>query len=57
MNYDMKMLMRLGLLAMLENAGMYMIPENILKSTEKLSNNDIATIRRHLKQGIISWFT
>jgi HD-GYP domain-containing protein (c-di-GMP phosphodiesterase class II) len=51
MNYDMKMMMRLGLAAMLENVGMYMIPEDIIFSTEKLSDEDIAIIRRHPETG------
>jgi HD-GYP domain-containing protein (c-di-GMP phosphodiesterase class II) len=51
MNYDMKMMMRLGLAALLENAGMHMIPENILSSTEKLSDEDIAIIRKHPETG------
>lgn len=51
MNYDMKMMMRLGLAAMLENAGMHMIPENILKSTEELSGKEMALIRRHPESG------
>jgi HD-GYP domain-containing protein (c-di-GMP phosphodiesterase class II) len=51
MNYDMKMMMRLGLAAMLENAGMYMIPEHILANTEKLSAEDIAIIRTHPETG------
>ena len=35
MGYDIKMLLRLGLAAFLENVGMYKIPDNILKSTSK----------------------
>ncbi len=51
MNYDMKMLMRLGLAAMLENAGMYMLPENILATTKNLSGEDMSIIRKHPETG------
>jgi HD-GYP domain-containing protein (c-di-GMP phosphodiesterase class II) len=57
LNYDMKMMMRLGLAAMLENAGMYMIPESILSSTEKLSDADIAIIKKHPETGHNILFT
>ena len=51
MNYDIKMMLRLGLAAFLENVGMYKIPENILAAAEKLSEEDISLIRRHPKTG------
>ncbi len=47
MNYDIKMLMRLGLAAFLENVGMYKIPEKILSVKGKLSKNEIMLIRKH----------
>lgn len=47
MNYDMKMLLRLGLAAFLQNVGMYKIPENILSAKGKLSQSDIELIRKH----------
>lgn len=47
MDYDIKMLLRLGLAAFLENVGMYKIPDNILKSTSKLGETEIKVIRKH----------
>jgi HD-GYP domain-containing protein (c-di-GMP phosphodiesterase class II) len=40
-------MMRLGLLAMLENAGMYKIPEHTLLNTGKLSDEEMSIIREH----------
>jgi HD-GYP domain-containing protein (c-di-GMP phosphodiesterase class II) len=47
MDYNIKMLLRLGLAAFLENVGMYKIPESILKSTAKLGEEEVKLIRRH----------
>ena len=47
MNYDMKMLLRLGLAAFLENVGMYKIPDSKLSFNGKLSKDDMAIIRKH----------
>jgi HD-GYP domain-containing protein (c-di-GMP phosphodiesterase class II) len=47
MNYDIKMLLRLGLAAFLKNVGMYKIPESILKTEGKLGEEEINLIRRH----------
>ena len=47
MNYDIKMLLRLGLAAFLKNVGMYKIPEDILKTKGRLGEEDIKLIRRH----------
>ena len=47
MAYDIKMLLRLGLAAFLENVGMYKIPDSILKSTGKLGEEDIKLIKNH----------
>ncbi len=47
MDYDIKMLLRLGLAAFLENVGMYKIPESILKSSGKLGQEEVNLIRRH----------
>ncbi|NLA76133.1 MAG: HD domain-containing protein [Deltaproteobacteria bacterium] len=51
MNYDMRMMLRLGLTAMLENAGMYMISEKILNSPERLSSAEMAIVRKHPETG------
>ena len=47
MNFDIKMMLRLGLAAFLENVGMYKIPESKLAAKGKLSENEIALIRKH----------
>ena len=47
MDYDIKRLLRLALAAFLENVGMYKIPEGILESTRKLSEEEIKLIKRH----------
>lgn len=51
MKYDIKMMMRLGLAAFLENTGMYKIPENIITATGKLSAEERALIRKHPETG------
>ncbi len=47
MNYNIKMLLRLGLAAFLENVGMYKIPESVLKRTGKLGEEEIKLIKKH----------
>jgi HD-GYP domain-containing protein (c-di-GMP phosphodiesterase class II) len=47
MGYDIKMLLRLGLAAFLENVGMYQIPDSILKSTGTLLEEEIKIIKKH----------
>ena len=47
MDYDIKMLLRLGLAAFLENVGMYKIPDSILKSTGKLGEEEVKLIKKH----------
>ena len=47
MNYDIKMMLKLGLAAFLENVGMYKIPEDILSVKGKLSESDLTLIRKH----------
>lgn len=47
MDYDIKMLLRLGLAAFLENVGMYKIPDSILKSTGNLGEEEIKLIKKH----------
>jgi HD-GYP domain-containing protein (c-di-GMP phosphodiesterase class II) len=47
MGYDTKRLLRLGLAAFMENVGMYKIPDGILEKDKKLSQNEIAEIRKH----------
>jgi len=47
LGYDTKKLLRLGLAAFLENVGMYKIPEHILEKKEKLTQEELDTIRNH----------
>ena len=47
MNYDIKMMLRLGLAAFLENIGTYKIPENILSSKETLTHDEKKRIKEH----------
>ncbi len=47
MDYDLKMLLKLGLAAFLENVGMYKIPDSILRSTAELGDEEVKLIKRH----------
>jgi len=47
MGYDTKEILRLGLAAFLENVGMYLIPDTILKQEGKLDPRSLALIRKH----------
>jgi HD-GYP domain-containing protein (c-di-GMP phosphodiesterase class II) len=47
LDYDVKMLLRLGLAAFLENVGMYKIPDSVLQSPRKLDDHEIMLIKRH----------
>jgi HD-GYP domain-containing protein (c-di-GMP phosphodiesterase class II) len=47
LGYDPQRRLNLGLCAFLENVGMYKIPENILKKTEKLEDSEKALIMEH----------
>lgn len=47
MGYDTKEILRLGLAAFLENVGMYLIPDTILKQEGKLDPRSLAVIRKH----------
>jgi HD-GYP domain-containing protein (c-di-GMP phosphodiesterase class II) len=47
LGYDPQRQLNLGLCAFLENVGMYKIPENILKKTEKLEDSEKALIIEH----------
>jgi HD-GYP domain-containing protein (c-di-GMP phosphodiesterase class II) len=47
MDYDIRMLLRLGLAAFLENVGMYKIPDSILKSTGELGEEEVKIIKKH----------
>jgi HD-GYP domain-containing protein (c-di-GMP phosphodiesterase class II) len=47
--YDMKMLLKLGLAALLENVGMYKIPERIIEKKGTLDDKEMAVIREHPK--------
>ena len=49
MGYDMKMLLKLGLSALLENVGMYKIPESILEKKGSLDDKELAVVREHPK--------
>ena len=50
MGYDIKMLLKLGLAALLENVGMYKIPESVLQKRGRLDDEEIAMIRDHPKR-------
>jgi len=47
LDYDTKMLLRLGLASFFENVGMYKIPDTILKREGKLGEDEIKIIRKH----------
>ena len=47
LGYDPKRQLQLGLCALLENVGMYKIPEKILKKTENLEDSEKALIMEH----------
>lgn len=47
--YDIKMLLKLGLAALLENVGMYKIPEGILEKKDTLDDKEMALIKEHPK--------
>ena len=49
MNYNLRMLLRLGLAAFLENVGMYKIPENVLQKRGRLGDKEMAMVREHPK--------
>ena len=50
MGYDIKMLIKLGLAALLENVGMYKIPESVLEKRGGLDENEISLVREHPKR-------
>ena len=49
LGYDIKMLLKLGLAALLENVGMYKIPESVLEKKGSLDDKEMAMIREHPK--------
>jgi HD-GYP domain-containing protein (c-di-GMP phosphodiesterase class II) len=49
MDYDVKMLLKLGLAAFLENVGMYRIPESIVKKRGSLNREEMRIIKGHPK--------
>ena len=50
LGYDLRMLLKLGLAGLLENVGMYKIPEDILQKQGPLNDKEIAMIRDHPKK-------
>jgi len=50
MGYDIKMLLKLGLAAFLENVGMYKIPESVVEKRGGLDDNEMTMIREHPKK-------
>jgi HD-GYP domain-containing protein (c-di-GMP phosphodiesterase class II) len=50
LGYDLRMLLKLGLAGLLENVGMYEIPEIILQKKEQLDDEAMALIRDHPKR-------
>ena len=49
MGHDVKMLLKLGLAALLENVGMYKIPESVLEKRGRLDEKEMAVVREHPK--------
>ena len=49
LGYDIKMLLKLGLAALLENVGMYKIPDSVLEKKGSLDENEMSMIREHPK--------
>jgi len=49
MGYDFKMLLKVGLAALLQNAGMYKIPERVLHKKGRLEKKENQMIREHPK--------
>jgi HD-GYP domain-containing protein (c-di-GMP phosphodiesterase class II) len=49
LGYDLRMLLKLGLAALLENVGMYKIPESVLGKRGRLDDEEMAMIREHPK--------
>ena len=47
MGFDTKEILRLGIAAFLENVGMYLIPDTILKQEGKLDARSLSVIRKH----------
>jgi HD-GYP domain-containing protein (c-di-GMP phosphodiesterase class II) len=50
MGYDLRMLLKLGLAGLLENVGMYKIPEDVLQKQGPLNDEEMAMIRDHPKR-------
>jgi HD-GYP domain-containing protein (c-di-GMP phosphodiesterase class II) len=50
LGYDIKMLLKLGLAALLENVGMYKLPESVLEKKGSLDDNEMTLIREHPKK-------
>jgi HD-GYP domain-containing protein (c-di-GMP phosphodiesterase class II) len=50
LRYDIKMLLKLGLAALLENVGMYKIPDSVLEKKGSLDENEMRMIREHPKE-------
>ena len=49
MGYDIKMRLKLGVAALLENVGMYKVPESVLEKRGSLDEKEKALIREHPK--------
>jgi HD-GYP domain-containing protein (c-di-GMP phosphodiesterase class II) len=49
LGYDIKMLLKLGLAALLENVGMYKIPNSVLEKKGGLDDKEMTMIREHPK--------
>ena len=50
LDYDIKMLLKLGLAALLENVGMYKIPDSVVEKKGSLDDNEMTMIREHPKR-------
>lgn len=50
LGYDIKMLLKLGLAALLENVGMYKIPDSVVEKKGSLDENEMTMIMEHPKR-------
>jgi HD-GYP domain-containing protein (c-di-GMP phosphodiesterase class II) len=51
LNYQHERLMELGLAALLQNVGMFLIPDDIVNKSDKLTDEEIQTIKKHPEMG------
>jgi HD-GYP domain-containing protein (c-di-GMP phosphodiesterase class II) len=51
MNYSRPKLRELGLATLMQNIGMFLVPDHIVNKTESLTASDIASIKKHPEMG------